>query len=30
MRQGRVDAIGTHEALMASSESYRKIFARYE
>jgi ATP-binding cassette subfamily B protein len=30
MRQGRVDAIGTHEALMESSESYRMIFARYE
>ncbi|MDF1514212.1 MAG: ABC transporter ATP-binding protein, partial [Anaerolineae bacterium] len=30
MRQGRVDAVGTHESLMASSESYRKIFARYE
>jgi len=30
MRQGRVAAIGTHEALMESSEPYRKIFARYE
>jgi ATP-binding cassette subfamily B protein len=30
MRQGRIDAIGTHDALMASSESYRRIFARYE
>jgi ATP-binding cassette subfamily B protein len=30
MRQGRVDAIGSHEDLMVSSESYRRIFARYE
>lgn len=30
IRQGRVVAVGTHEDLMASSESYRRIFARYE
>ncbi|MGC9467302.1 MAG: ABC transporter ATP-binding protein [Anaerolineae bacterium] len=30
MRQGHVDAVGTHEELMASSEPYRDIFARYE
>lgn len=30
MKQGRVDAIGSHEELMASSEAYRSIFARYE
>jgi ATP-binding cassette subfamily B protein len=30
MRQGRIDAVGTHETLMETSESYRKIFARYE
>ena len=30
MRHGHVDEIGSHEALMASSEAYRNIFARYE
>ena len=30
MRQGHVDEIGSHEELMASSEAYRNIFARYE
>jgi ATP-binding cassette, subfamily B, bacterial len=30
MKHGRVDAIGSHEALMASSEAYRDIFVRYE
>ena len=30
MKRGRVDAIGTHETLMASSEAYRDIFVRYE
>ncbi|HET7090580.1 MAG TPA: ABC transporter ATP-binding protein [Anaerolineae bacterium] len=30
MRNGRVAAIGTHEELMRTSESYRRIFARYE
>ncbi len=30
MKQGRVDAIGSHEALMAASEAYRDIFARYD
>ncbi|HMR66888.1 MAG TPA: ATP-binding cassette domain-containing protein, partial [Anaerolineae bacterium] len=30
LRQGRVAMIGTHEELMAKSEAYRKIFARYE
>jgi len=30
MRKGRIAAIGTHETLMATSEAYRNIFARYE
>ncbi|MEO8611345.1 MAG: ABC transporter ATP-binding protein [Chloroflexota bacterium] len=30
LKQGRVAAQGTHEQLMQSSESYRRIFARYE
>ncbi len=30
MRQGRIAAIGSHEALMESSAAYRNIFARYE
>ncbi len=30
LRQGRVAAQGSHEALMANSEVYRRIFARYE
>ncbi len=30
MREGRIAAIGTHEMLMATSEAYRNIFARYE
>ena len=30
MRNGRVAAIGAHEELMRTSESYRRIFARYE
>ncbi|MGC9520904.1 MAG: ABC transporter ATP-binding protein [Anaerolineae bacterium] len=30
MREGRVDVVGTHEELMASSAAYRNIFARYE
>lgn len=30
MRNGRVAAIGTHEELMRTSESYRRIFARYD
>ncbi|MEZ4666851.1 MAG: ABC transporter ATP-binding protein [Anaerolineae bacterium] len=30
LRQGRVVAQGTHDALLQSSESYRRIFARYE
>jgi ATP-binding cassette, subfamily B, bacterial len=30
MKQGRVDAVGSHEELMASSEAYRNIFTRYE
>ena len=30
MRRGRVAAIGTHDDLMRTSESYRRIFARYE
>lgn len=29
LRQGRIAALGTHEQLMASSEPYRRIFARY-
>lgn len=30
LRQGKVVAQGKHEALMATSDSYRRIFARYE
>lgn len=30
LRNGRVAAQGTHEELLASSEAYRRIFARYE
>ncbi len=30
MKQGRVDAVGSHEELMISSDAYRKIFTRYE
>ncbi len=30
MRQGRIAAMGAHEDLMATSEAYRNIFARYE
>jgi ATP-binding cassette subfamily B protein len=30
LRQGRVAMIGAHEELMARSEAYRKIFARYD
>jgi ATP-binding cassette subfamily B protein len=30
MKQGRIAAIGTHAELMATSEAYRNIFARYE
>jgi ATP-binding cassette subfamily B protein len=30
LRQGRVAAQGTHDQLMASSEAYRRIFARYD
>jgi ATP-binding cassette, subfamily B, bacterial len=30
MKHGQVDAIGSHEALMASSDAYRDIFVRYE
>jgi ATP-binding cassette subfamily B protein len=30
LRQGHVAAQGTHETLMATSEDYRRIFARYE
>ena len=30
IRKGRVAAQGTHEALLKSSEPYRRIFARYE
>ena len=30
LRQGRVAAQGTHEDLLETSESYRRIFARYE
>jgi ATP-binding cassette subfamily B protein len=29
MNQGRVDATGSHEELMETSEAYRRIFARY-
>jgi ATP-binding cassette subfamily B protein len=30
MKQGHVDAVGTHEDLMARSDAYRSIFARYD
>ncbi len=30
MRKGRVAAMGTHDRLMAESQAYRSIFARYE
>jgi ATP-binding cassette subfamily B protein len=30
LRQGRVAIVGTHETLLAESEAYRTIFARYE
>jgi ATP-binding cassette, subfamily B, bacterial len=30
LRKGRVVAQGNHEALLETSESYRRIFARYE
>jgi ATP-binding cassette subfamily B protein len=30
LRKGRVAAVGTHDQLMAESEAYRTIFARYE
>lgn len=30
LKQGRVVAQGTHDALLESSEAYRRIFARYE
>jgi ATP-binding cassette subfamily B protein len=30
LRQGRVAIVGTHETLLAESEAYRNIFARYE
>lgn len=30
MRQGHVDAIGSHEELLEASEAYRDIFARYD
>jgi len=30
LRKGRVAMIGTHDELMANSEAYRNIFARYE
>ncbi|MBN1247224.1 MAG: ABC transporter ATP-binding protein [Anaerolineae bacterium] len=30
MRQGRVDAIGSHEELLRTSSAYRDIFARYD
>jgi ATP-binding cassette subfamily B protein len=30
LRKGRIAAMGSHEALMESSEAYRRIFARYE
>jgi ATP-binding cassette subfamily B protein len=30
MRKGRVAMVGSHETLMAESEAYRNIFARYE
>jgi ATP-binding cassette subfamily B protein len=30
LRKGRVAAMGTHDQLMAESDAYRNIFARYE
>ena len=30
MRQGQIAAMGTHDQLMAESQAYRNIFARYE
>jgi ATP-binding cassette subfamily B protein len=30
LRQGKVVAQGKHEDLLVSSDSYRRIFARYE
>jgi ATP-binding cassette subfamily B protein len=30
MRKGRIAAMGTHDQLMAESDAYRNIFARYE
>ncbi len=30
LRQGRIAAIGTHDALLQTSDAYRRIFARYE
>jgi len=30
MRKGRIAAMGDHETLLATSEAYRNIFARYE
>lgn len=30
LRQGQIAAIGSHEELLQSSESYRRIFARYQ
>ncbi|MGC9347248.1 MAG: ABC transporter ATP-binding protein, partial [Anaerolineae bacterium] len=30
MKQGHVDAVGTHEELMETSQAYRNIFARYD
>ncbi len=30
MRKGRIAAMGTHDQLMAESQAYRNIFARYE
>ncbi len=30
LRQGTVDAQGTHDDLLESSESYRRIFAQYD
>src|SRR3970282_1459140 len=30
LRKGRIAAIGRHEQLMATTEAYRRIFARYQ
>ncbi len=30
LRQGRLEAVGNHDSLMASSEAYRRIFEQYE